>query len=1145
MGVYGGPNKVKGGIVFSLDGANPASYAGDVDGATRSASTPAGTPYGYVGHGLGSPGNPSPAVSTVNRIDYSNDTPTTSTKGPLSDANNYTEGTGSRSYGYVMGGSGPMSSHCRRIDYSSDTDTATNKGPLSAIKWEGGATGNNSYGYYGGGYAPATSAKVSSVDRLDYSSDTTTAAPKGPLTATFYRTAATGNTSYGYWASMDPNSSLVARIDYSNDTPTATAKGPLASTHGRASATGNGDYGYWGGGDGPTSKVQRLDYSSDTTVAAKGPLSQARSLGTATGSTSYGYFAGGNIWPNSTSTVDRIDFSNDTATAVAKGSLNNSLYGQSAVSSQANSLGSETVYPWYDTSGRGNTANITDSRFRATDGGYFTFDGTGDYLTVPSTTDFAFGTGDFTVEYWVKTPATPQGTDYGYVAGGGSGAKSTVDRIDFNNDTATAVTKGPLPEVRQSGSATGNASYGYFGGGEPGPKEIDRIDYSNDTATALRKGELVYANPYQGSVGNSDYGYWAGTYPSTSAPTTIARLDYSSDSTNALSKGTLMLGVWVGGTGNQSYGYFGGSGWYPSDTRHSTIQRIQYSNDTATALEKGPFPADRCNMFAGAGNADYGYWAGGLNGPGSTVSTVDRVDYSNDTPTASPKGPLSTTIKYHAVTSSSSHGYIAGGGPGPVSSVDRIDFSNDTATAAPKGPITSARYAPLATSSRANALPTADVITAANIINPDSETGSGYWAHQYDTTFDWNSEYVGAGPAYGYIAGGAGNPTVSSVSRIDYSNDTPTATAKGPLSTVRRDHAGTGNASYGYFGAGSTYPGPPRVSTVDRIDYSSDTDTAAVKGPLSREDQKVSAVGNASYGYWAGGYPGGNVSTIDRLDFSSDTTTAAVKGPLSSHQQGLSAGTGTQSYGYIGGGDPARSTVDRIDYSNDTPTASPKGPLTVEKKSRGATGNSSYGYWAGGKPASITTTDRLDYSSDTDTAVTKGPLSAGRYYLSATGSASYGWFAGGGYPAVSTVDRIDYSNDTATASARGHLEVAKYATGAASAQGNALPVGSTELYTCALSPVNDGSWHNVVMTRKGGTQQTYYDGVGITTTAGTYTDSTNYSGVDGWLIGKGNPSVGVSTFSGDLANITIRKGKGLSSDEVQQNFNALRSRFGV
>ena len=101
--------------------------------------------------------------------------------------------------------------------------------------------------------------------------------------------------------------------------------------------------------------------------------------------------------------------------------------------------------------------------------------------------------------------------------------------------------------------------------------------------------------------------------------------------------------------------------------------------------------------------------------------------------------------------------------------------------------------------------------------------------------------------------------------------------------------------------------------------------------------------------------------------------------------------------------------------------------------------------------------------------------------------------------------------------------------------------GSYQVLLKTSEPVNDGEWHNVVMTRVGGTQQTYYDGVGITTTGGTYTDSTNYSGVDGWFIGKG----GGTAFNGDLANITIRKGKGLSSDEVQQNFNALKSRFGV
>lgn len=34
------------------------------------------------------------------------------------------------------------------------------------------------------------------------------------------------------------------------------------------------------------------------------------------------------------------------------------------------------------------------------------FDGTGDWLTVPDHADFEFGSGDFTIEFWVKTAAT-------------------------------------------------------------------------------------------------------------------------------------------------------------------------------------------------------------------------------------------------------------------------------------------------------------------------------------------------------------------------------------------------------------------------------------------------------------------------------------------------------------------------------------------------------------------------------------------------------------------------------------------------------------------------------------------------------------------------------------------------------------------
>ena len=94
-----------------------------------------------------------------------------------------------------------------------------------------------------------------------------------------------------------------------------------------------------------------------------------------------------------------------------------------------------------------------------------------------------------------RTFATP---NTGYFGGGLPRANpfSTVDRIDYSNDTATAAEKGPLSNGRNQLAATGNQSFGYFGGGEsPSGRvsTVDRIDYLNDTANALTKGPLSAA----------------------------------------------------------------------------------------------------------------------------------------------------------------------------------------------------------------------------------------------------------------------------------------------------------------------------------------------------------------------------------------------------------------------------------------------------------------------------------------------------------------------------------------------------------------------------------------------------------------------------------------------------------------------------
>ena len=121
----------------------------------------------------------------------------------------------------------------------------------------------------------------------------------------------------------------------------------------------------------------------------------------------------------------------------------------------------------------------------------------------------------------------------------------------------------------------------------------------------------------------------------------------------------------------------------------------------------------------------------------------------------------------------------------------------------------------------------------------------------------------------------------SSVERIDYANDTATASPKGPVSENKQSFGATGNASFGYFGGGS---GPK--STVDRIDYSNDTATASPKGPLSTARNELAATGNSFFGYFAGGYSAGQ-SVVDRIDYSNDTATASPKGPLSQSSRGF------------------------------------------------------------------------------------------------------------------------------------------------------------------------------------------------------------------------------------------------------------------
>ena len=171
----------------------------------------------------------------------------------------------------------------------------------------GGSPLGTDYGYFGGGSAPGIGGPYSSVDRLDFASDSTNMVTKGPLSRSAASGGATGNISYGYAAGGGwPLQSSVDRVDYSSDTGTASPKGTLQySTGGMGPVTSN-TYGYFASGSAPsqgvgwTTEIQRIEFASDTSTAVgKGNIAwPAGAQGIAgTGNMDYGYFGGGRLYP--------------------------------------------------------------------------------------------------------------------------------------------------------------------------------------------------------------------------------------------------------------------------------------------------------------------------------------------------------------------------------------------------------------------------------------------------------------------------------------------------------------------------------------------------------------------------------------------------------------------------------------------------------------------------------------------------------------------------------------------------------------------------------------------------------------------------------------------------------------------------------
>lgn len=646
-------------IARARGGATSGLPGGGTSQNLLATATPTTSEYGYHIGGPTDSASPSDR-SSINRLDYQNDLATLNERTYLQNIRSGARCVVNDVYSWMGGGNHVPSSpaSCKtifdRLNFANDTTNTTTRGNLVQGRRSHGASENNSYGWFIGGINDDIPAGVSSVDRLDFSSDLSTASARGNLSGERGRSAGFGNINFAWYTGGLPSfNSLVERIDYSADLSTASTRTALPANqwlHGGISD--NGNYGLSIGGDQNT--VYRTNFASDlsspeTRASLTSSVHGSRGQdGMYSSSVGAGYLTAGQIFPgpgatpnNYASSTLRIDFSSSNLSPILRGNMPYS----SGVPTNTSKRG--LIYK----------KNLLSN-------------------------------------------ALPQTGTYGWYAGGFSTPAqiSTIERIDFANDLATANRRGQLTAAAENSSCGFNASSSWINRGYnpstsvSGTSVIDRLDFVNDNTTTSTRGNLAVSAQfgYSATTTTKNYGWWATSEAagSPSVRSSIQRLEYANDLSNATIRSNLNTGEResAAGASTLNYGYYGG-GFSPGSSSSSYINRLEFANDTAGTLSRGPLGFAR--RAPGAVNTQqYGWWAGGSY-PAGYYSTIERLDFANDQSATSARGPLTFEGDFTTGTNNTNYGWF-GGARAPALSpnitlVCRVDFSNDSPTTSARG----------------------------------------------------------------------------------------------------------------------------------------------------------------------------------------------------------------------------------------------------------------------------------------------------------------------------------------------------------------------------------------------------------------------------------------------------------------------------
>ena len=105
--------------------------------------------------------------------------------------------------------------------------------------------------------------------------------------------------------------------------------------------------------------------------------------------------------------------------------------------------------------------------------------------------------------------------------------------------------------------------------------------------------------------------------------------------------------------------------------------------------------------------------------------------------------------------------------------------------------------------------------------------------------------------------------------------------------------------------------------------------------------------------------------------------------------------------------------------------------------------------------------------------------------------------------------------------------------------------GSSSNFILSSSSLNNSVWHNIITTFNAGTNQLYVNGVYNSQQTGK--NLTSFTRPYYYIIGAGvadSRSLGTNYFTGNISNFYFYN-RALTASEIQQNYQALRSRYGI